>query len=300
MSTCEKSKYCCIGKCVTDFLKRETYQLNRTAKICVISDKVRWCLENVLNSKGAVESELCVSQQFEKESLSLTTSTKKAPKFSVKTNRLQKYCDFKIDLQDPTLKFDFCFDKKKGFAVCANTTYDWSNQNCDGEVAFCYSGLDRILIGAKVNIDRKKDKPLSVSNYNIGFQFCQNADRTFALTTKDSLSKISAGSDFAVRDGYRGYAQVTYDTALQENNMSFAFGVNRTISDNSSISGVYYSDQTASFLYANNFTKNNICTKLGCNFDFKQNPADRARIEWKIVFGECCKPTQCATKPSCN
>jgi hypothetical protein len=286
-----------IGKRINDFLKPKEYKLNRTAKINVSSDKVNWSLENKLNGNGAIESELEVSHQFDQETLKLITSTIKAPKFEVKTKRIQSKFDVKASVQDPKLEINLC-QKREKYALCIDSTYDWSNQNCDGEVAISYAGIDRMLLGAKAKVERsQKQQTLGVTDYNVGLQWNRNEDQTFAVTTENQLQKIKAGAEFKVRDNYRGFAQISYNTGAEEKDngpLGYSVGIRREMTNTSHIRGVFRSDQTASVLYANNFTDSNVCAKIGANFDFTKEPSRRASVEWKVVFGcgdskSCCK-----------
>jgi len=285
-----------IGKRINDFLKPKEYQLNRTAKINVSSDKVNWSLENKLNKDGAIESELDVSHKFAKDTLSLKTSTTKAPKFEVKTKRFESKCDVKASIQDPKLEINLCQRRPK-YALCFDTTYDWSNQNCDGELALSYAGIDRMLLGTKVKVERsQKQQQLGVTDYNVGLQFNKSPDQTFAVTTENQLTKVKVGAEFQVRDNYRGFAQVSYNTAQDENNnaaLGYSVGIQRNISKTACIRGVFRNDQTASVLYSNNFTDSNVCAKIAANFDFSKDPSQRASVQWKVVFGggkkPCCK-----------
>lgn len=285
-----------IGKRINDFLKPKEYEFNRTAKICVASDKVNWSLENSLNSDGAIESELGVTHEFDKDILSLTTSTTSAPKFEIKTKRFSNMFDLKASIKDPKLELNFCKREKK-YALCLDTTYDWSTQDCDGEVAISYAGIDRMLLGTKVKVERsQKQQTLGVTDYNVGLQFNRNSDQTFAVTTENQLQKVKVGAEFKVRDNYRGYAQVSYNTRSEEKDdgsgpLGYFVGVQRDISKTANIRGVFRNDQTASVLYSNTFPDSNVCAKVAANFDFTKAPSQRANIEWKVVFG--------AGKPSC-
>jgi len=280
-----------IGKRIDDFLKAKEYDLQRTAKICVSSDKVNWSLENKLNRDGAIESELDVSHRFDRETLSLTTSTTKAPKFEVRTKRFQSKFDLKASIQDPLLELKLCQQRAK-YTLCLDSAYNWSNQNCEGQLALSYSGVDRMVLGTKVVAKRQGDKALQVTDYNVGLQFNRNADQTFAVTTEDQFKKVKVGAEFKVRDSYRGFAQVSYQTA-DEQKLGYSVGVQRNISDTASVRGVMRSDRTLSMLYANNFTDSGVCAKIACNFDFAKEPAQRANLQWKVVFGSgkgpCCK-----------
>ena len=142
-----------------------------------------WSLENKLNKDGAIESELEVSHKFEKDTLSLKTSTTKAPKFQVKTKRFESKFDVKASIQDPKLEVNLCQRRPK-YALCIDSTYDWANHNCDGELAVSYAGIDRMLLGAKVKVERsQKQQQLGVTDYNVGLQFNKSPDQTFAVTT---------------------------------------------------------------------------------------------------------------------
>jgi len=279
-----------IGKRINDFLKPKEYELNRTAKICVSSDKVNWGLENKLNKDGAIESELAVSHEFNQDTLSLTTSTTKAPKFEIKTKRFESKFSLKGSIEDPKLELNACQRRPK-YAVCFDTTYDWNNQNCDGELAVSYAGIDRMLIGTKVKVERsQKQQTLGVTDYNVGLQFNRNKDQTFAVTTENQLQKVKVGAEFQVRDNYRGFAQVSYNTGQEEkdNNkgpLGYSVGLQRDISNTACIRGVFRNDQTASVLYSNRFTDSNVCAKVAANFDFSKPPSQRANLQWKIVFG---------------
>merc|ERR1712099_179488 len=90
-------------------------------------------------------------------------------------------------------------------------------QDCDGEVAISYAGIDRMLLGTKVKVERsQKQQTLGVTDYNVGLQFNRNSDQTFAVTTENQLQKVKVGAEFKVRDNYRGYAQVSYDTNAKD------------------------------------------------------------------------------------
>merc|ERR1712224_483641 len=106
-----------IGKRINDFLKPKEYALDRTAKINVLSDKGDWSLENTLNKDGAIESELNVKHAFEKDTLSLTTSTTEAPTFEVSTKRFSSKFDLKANIQDPVMEANICHKREK-YAVC--------------------------------------------------------------------------------------------------------------------------------------------------------------------------------------
>lgn len=113
----------------------------------------------------------------------LKTSTKKAPKFEIKTKRFQSKFDLKASIQDPKLEINLS-QKRAKYALNVDSTYDWSNQNCDGEIAVSYSGIDRMLLGTKVKVQRtQKDQTTGVTDYNVGLQFNRNKDQTFAVTT---------------------------------------------------------------------------------------------------------------------
>lgn len=277
-----------IGKRINDFLKPKEYALDRTAKINVSSDKVDWSLENTLNKDGAIESELNVSHQFEKDTLSLTTSTTEAPTFEISTKRFASKFDLSANVQDPVIETNFCH-KRAQYAVCVDASYDWSNQNMDGEVALSYAGIDKVLLGTKVKVEQSQKMPaFGVTDYNIGVQFNRNSDQTFAVTTENQLSKVKVGAEFKVRDSYRGFAQVSYDTQEESSadSMSYSVGVQRDISKTAKIRAVYRKDMTASVLYANDFTDSNVSAKVAANFDFTKDPAQRASLQWKIIFGK--------------
>jgi len=282
-----------IGKRIDDFLKTKEYDLQRTAKINVSSDKVNWSLENKLNPDGAIDSELDVSHRFDRETLSLKTSTTKAPKFEVKSKRFESKFDLKACIQDPTLELNICQQRAK-YTLCCDTTYDWANQNCEAELALSYSGVDRMVLGTKMVAKREGGKPLEVSDYNVGVQFNRNADQTFAVTTEKQFKKVKVGAEFQVRDSYRGFAQVSYQTADEETSpLGYSVGVQRNISDTASVRGVVRSDQTMSVLYGNNFTDSGVCAKVAANFDFTKEASQRASLQWKVIFGtgsaSCCK-----------
>jgi len=285
-----------IGKRINDFLKPKEYDLNRTAKINVSSDKVNWSLENKLNKDGGIDSELEVSHKFDRDTLLLKTSTKKAPKFEIKTKRFQSKFDLKASIQDPKLEINLS-QKRAKYALNVDTKYDWSNQNCDGEIAVSYSGIDRMLLGTKVKVERsQKEQNTGVTDYNVGLQFNRNKDQTFAVTTENQLTKVKVGAEFQVRDNYRGFAQVSYNTAAEEKDngpLGYSVGIERKISPTASLRGVFRNDQTASVLYCNNFSESNVCAKVAANFNFNADPAQRASLQWKIIFGSggksCCK-----------
>eukprot|EP01083_Nonionella_stella_P044524 119851_1 len=291
-----------IGKRIDNFLKPKQYELNRTAKINVQSDKVKWSLENKLNKDGAIESQLNVSHQFDKDCLSLDTSTTKAPKFEIKTKRFESKFDLKGSIADPKLELNLCHKRPK-YSVCFDTTYDWSNQNCDGDLAVSYAGIDRLLLGTKLKVERsQKQQTLGITDYNVGLQFNRNADQTFAVTTENQLQKVNVGAEFKVRDNYRGFAQVSYNTGQEEKDtngpLSYSVGVQRDITKTAKIRGVFRNDQTASVLYANRFSESNICAKIAANFDFTKAPGQRANLQWKLVFGTGC--AKCCGKPGCK
>jgi len=280
-----------IGKRINDFLKAKEYNLDRTAKICVNSENVNWSLENKLAKNNAVESELGVTHRFAKDTLSLTTSTTKAPKFEIKTKRFSSKFDAKASVQDPELELNLC-QKRPKYTLCLDTTYNWQTPNLEAAFAASYVGSDRLLMGLKVELKKEGDKAMEVSDHNIGLQFNRNADQTFAVTTENKFQKVKVGADCHVRDGYRGFAQVYYDTAAKKN-MGYSVGLQRNISKATSIRGVFRDNRTASVLYSNNFADSGVMGKLACNFDFNKPPAQRANLAWKVVFGTgsaaCCK-----------
>merc|ERR1712083_1251022 len=140
--------------------------------------------------------------------------------------------------------------------------------------------------------NRKKMPAFGVTDYNVGVQFNRNPDQTFAVTTENQLSKVKVGAEFKVRDNYRGFAQVSYDTQEESSadSMSYSVGVQRDISKTAKIRAVYRKDMTASVLYSNDFTDSNVSTKVAANFDFAKDPSQRASLQWKIVFGSGAKP----------
>jgi len=283
-----------IGKRINDFLKAKEYNLDRTAKINVNSDSVNWSLENKLKN-NAVESELGVTHRFAKDTLTLTTSTTEAPKFQIKTNRFSSKFDAKASVQDPELELNLC-QKRPKYTLCFDTTYNWQRPNLEAALAASYVGSDRLLMGLKVELRKEGDKSMEISDHNIGLQFNRNADQTFAVTTENKFSKVKVGADCHVRDGYRGFAQVFYDTAAKGDNarnMGYSVGLQRNISKSTTIRGVFRDNKTASVLYSNNFTESGVCGKLACNFDFTKPPAQRTNLAWKVVFGcggsSCCK-----------
>jgi len=279
-----------IGKRINDFLKAKEYNLDRTAKINVNSDNVNWSLENKLKN-NAVESELGVTHRFAKDTLSLTTSTTKAPKFEYKTKRFSSKFDAKASVQDPELELNLCQRRPK-YSLCLDTTYNWQTPNLEAALAASYVGSDRLLMGFKVELRKEGDKAIAVSDHNIGLQFNRNADQTFAVTTENKFQRVKVGADCHVRDGYRGFAQVYYDTAAKKN-MGYSVGLQRNINKDTSIRGVFRDNRTASVLYSNNFRDSGVCGKLACNFDFNKAPSQRANLAWKVVFGTgsgaCCK-----------
>lgn len=140
-------------------------------------------MENKLNKDGGIDSELEVSHKFDRDTLLLKTSTKKAPKFEIKTKRFQSKFDLKASIQDPKLEINLS-QKRAKYALNVDSKYDWSNQNCDGEIAVSYSGIDRMLLGTKVKVERsQKEQNTGVTDYNVGLQFNRNKDQTFAVTT---------------------------------------------------------------------------------------------------------------------
>eukprot|EP01084_Bolivina_argentea_P151408 264261_1 len=289
-----------IGKRINDFLKAKEYELNRTAKFNVQSDKVNWSLENKLNKDGGIDSELNVSHEFPKDTLSLKTSTKDAPKFEVKTKRFKSKFDLSASVQDPTLELKFKHKREK-YCVNVDSKYDWSNQYCDANLAVSYDVNDKLLLGTKAKVERAQNKPsLAVSDYNVGVQYKQNKDRVFALTTENRLQKVKVGAEFRVRDMYQGFAQISYQFNAggdnddnKANPLGYSVGVQRKINDTANLRAVYRDNKTASILYFNRFSDQNICAKLAANFDFSKAPAERATIQWKVVFGtggkHCCK-----------
>merc|ERR1712176_461065 len=127
----------------------------------------------------------------------------------------------------------------------------------DGEVAISYAGIDRMLLGTKVKVERsQKQQTLGVTDYNVGLQFNRNSDQTFAVTTENQLQKVKVGAEFKVRDNYRGYAQVSYDTQEESSadSMSYSVGLQKDISKTAKMRGVFGKDMTASVLYSNNFS----------------------------------------------
>ena len=149
-----------------------------------------WSLENKLNKEGAIESELNVSHQFEKDTLSLTTSTTAAPKFEIDTKRFDSKFKLKANVQDPVVEANLCHRRPK-YAVCVDASYDWSNQNMDGEVAVSYAGIDKILLGTKIKVEQSQKVPaFGVTDYNVGLQFNRNEDQTFAVTTYVHISPM--------------------------------------------------------------------------------------------------------------
>jgi len=283
-----------IGKRINDFLKAKEYNLDRTAKINVSSDSVNWSLENKLKN-NAVESELGVTHRFDKDTLTLTTSTTDAPKFEIKTKRFASKFDVKASIQDPKLELNLC-QKREKYTLCLDTKYNWNKPNLETALAASYVGTDRLLMGMKLQLKKEGDKAMELSDHNIGLQFNRNADQTFAVTTENKFQKVKVGADCHVRDGYRGFAQVFYDTKAKGDNprnMGYSVGLQRNISKQTCIRGVFRDNKTASVLYSNNFTDSGIMTKLACNFDFTKPPAQRANLAWKVVFGcgsaSCCK-----------
>lgn len=109
------------------------------------------------------------------------------------------------------------------------------------------------------------------------------------------MQKVKVGAEFQVRDSYRGFAQVSYDTSAEDaaNSMGYAVGLQRNISKTACMRGVFRKNMTASVLYSNNFTDSNVSAKVAANFDLTKDPSQRASLEWKIVFGcgakSCCK-----------
>jgi len=284
-----------IGKRINDFLKAKEYDLDRTAKLNVSSDSVNWSLENKLK-KNAVESKLDVTHRFDKDTLTLTTSTTKAPKFEIKTKRFASKFDVKASIQDPKLELNLC-QKRPKYTLCLDTTYCWDKPNLETAFAVSYVATDRLLMGLKAELKKEGDKAMAVSDHNIGLQFNRNADQSFAVTTENKFQKVKVGADCHVRDGYRGFAQVFYDTAAKGDNarnMGYSVGFQRNIAKNTFIRGVFRDNKTASVLYSNNFADSGIATKMACNFDFTKPPAQRANLAWKMVFGcgsggSCCK-----------
>ncbi len=100
---------------------------------------------------------------------------------------------------------------------------------------------------------------------------------------------MKVGAEFKVRDNYRGFGQVSYNTGQEEkgNNgpLGYSVGLQRDISKTAHVRGVFRNDQTASVLYYNRFTESNMCAKVAANFDFAKPPSQRAQLQWKIVFG---------------
>jgi len=267
--------------------------LDRTAKITVNSDDVNWSLENKLKN-NAVESELGVTHRFKQDTLTLTTSTTDAPKFEVKTKRFASKFDAKASIQDPEIEVNLCRKQPK-YTLCLDTTYNWNKPNFESAMAASYV-YDRMLMGIKVELQKKGDNAMQLSDHNIGLQFNRNAHQTFAVTTENKFQKVKVGADCHVRDGYRGFAQVFYDTAAKGDsarNMGYSVGLQKNISKQTCIRGVVRDNKTASVLYSNNFTDSGVSTKLACNFDFTKAPAQRANLAWKVVFGcgkgGCCK-----------
>ena len=137
-----------------------------------------------------------VSHSFDRDTLSLKTSTTKAPKFEIKTKRFQSKFDVKASIQDPKLEINLS-QKREKYALDVDSTYDWSTHNCDGELAVSYSGIDRLLLGTKVKVTRSASKQTTgVSDYNVGLQFNRNKDQTFAVTTYDMIYISNAKSHF--------------------------------------------------------------------------------------------------------
>jgi len=282
-----------IGKRINDFLKVKEYNLDRTAKINVDSDSVNWSLENKLRKNG-VESELGVTHRFDKDTLTLTTSTTDAPKFEVSTKRFASKFDVKASVQDPEVELNLCQRRPK-YSLCLDSTYNWNQPLLEAAMAASYVGSDRLLMGLKVELRKDGDNAVELSDHNVGIQFTRSADQTFAITTENKFTKVKVGADMNVRAGYRGFAQVFYDTAAAKDGrpMGYALGMQKDISKQTCVRGVVRDDKTASVLYSNNFTDSGVCTKLACNFDFTKPPAQRANLAWKVVFGagkgSCCK-----------
>jgi len=283
-----------IGKRINDFLKTKEYDLDRTAKINVSSDAVNWNLENKLNKDGAIESELGVTHRFDRDTLTLTTSTTDAPKFEIKTKRFASKFDAKASIQDPEIEVNLC-QKRPKYTLCLDTSYDWNRSHCDAAFAASYGGIDRILMGFKAEIKKEGPNAMELSDHNIGLQFDRNDDQTFSVTTENKFQKVRVGTECQVRDGYRGFAQVFYDSAAKGDNarnMGYSVGIQRKISDSTTLRGVVRDNKTASVLYTNRFKDSGVCTKLAANFDFAKPPAERANLAWKVVFG-CGTPKGC-------
>lgn len=140
-----------------------------------------WSLENKLK-KNAVESKLDVTHRFDKDTLTLSTSTTKAPKFEIKTKRFASKFDVKASIQDPKLELNLC-QKRPKYTLCFDTTYHWDKPNLELAFAASYVATKRVLVGFKAEMKKEGDKGMAVSDHNIGWQFNRNADQTFAVTT---------------------------------------------------------------------------------------------------------------------
>jgi len=274
--------YSSLGKIINDFLDLDTYKLNRQATINVNAGDVAWSLKTKLHDDGKVDSDLTVSHVFPKETLSLTTSKSKNPVFTVNSRRFN-FFPHVLKIQDPELKLSYVKRDAK-YNVSVDTSYNWNDHNCDAEVGVVYNVNNNLNAGICVRAERpNSNSKVAMSDYNVAFEYNIQPNKTIAVTTENRIQVINVGGEVGFRKNYTGYGQVSLNRI--NNAIGWALGLKYGITETSHVSGVYRDNGVASLLYYSYLANNHVHANLGFNYDFTKKPAERATLEWKLIFG---------------
>jgi len=274
--------YCSLGKTISDFLDLDTYKLNRQATINVEAGDVSWSLKTKLQEDGKVDSDLTVKHSFPNETISLTTSKNKNPLLSIDSKRF-KFFPHVLKIQDPEFRLNYV-KKDVKYNVNVDTSYNWNDHNCDAEIGAVYNLNSNLNAGVSVKVERpNSNAKVAVSDYNVAFEYNLQPNKTIALTTETRTQVINVGGQVGFRQNYTGYGQVNFNRI--NNALGWALGLKYGINEDSHVSGVYRDNGVASLLYYSYLPTNHVQTNLGFNYDFTKKPAERATLEWKLIFG---------------
>jgi len=270
-----------INKKIKDFFDDKTYNLQRTLKLDVRDDKTKWSVENKLGEEGKLESELKATNDFGGETFTLTASSKNNPKLEWKSKLFSDYFDFSTTCvgKESTLELEGKKSVSK-FNIALKGKYKWDDKKCTSILDTTYVGIDHLVVGSSLKMDRIAPQNNYVYSYDFGAQYDHSSSQSFSLVTEESLSKVNAGTILKF-DHITSYAQVSYQLKGQNaSEIGWSVGVEKKLNDASKAAFVYRHDSKMSLLYNLDFPKNKVNAQVSCNYPYPKKP----NLEWKLTF----------------
>jgi len=267
-----------IGKKVSDFFKLDNYRIQRTTKVEINGDKVKWSLENKLTNDGKMDSELKATHDFEKESTTLTISNKENPKFELKTKRFANNFDLSMNVKDPVFEVETKVMPASKLNFLWKNTWNARNSSWDSKLDTSYVGFNNVIVGSSETVAIEPGFKTTLKDYNFGIQYT-DGENVCAVSTEKALTKLKLQMIYKLRENYLGYGEIIGERST--NNVSWNVGLNNKLNDTSYINCVVRHDYTMSFLYGTYFTKAKINGQICSNYDYN---AKNATVEWKVVF----------------